>query len=1407
MGLWWQNAKTDYYYYYYYYILKHILLSLIVMQLPLTVNSRCSKFSGSITSATTNYQIIEESPVPMTITNLKKDLCIDQYSIEQYIDFNQYSHKHEFVLFPTSQPFYEYFEIRNESQQHYSTSSSSGYVDIDQYLILRKSIDREAVCNWPNSGGGGSGGVGGGHTGHTNSKLLHSGINHNFYSDSYMHPHYTDEAKGLCNCQELLGWCSVYLHLAYIPLNISESENTAWHPSTPVSEASQPPESMPRSNDHWLNYINVMQFFNIELRLIDINDNAPVFSPFDYKITVSEADKPGTSFRLPSAVDPDLGINAMLSYDIASINASNSQGFTRQLFALNHNNGNPQGNNSTASQSFLLIHENTQKPSTALHSTDQSEINKLYIKLLKPLDREVYSSYVLEIIAVDKGLTHQNTGTLNLYIHVADVNDEVPTFERKQYTFRVSENASPGTLIGQVKAIDMDAGDNSIVRYSIKEVEPYILGNQYNIDLFRIDQVSGEIKLYKSLDREKISEIILRIEAKDNGQPARSTLTSVTIIIEDVNDNSPTIDLWGYKEILNSTGLTVNNIRHVDLMPYQLISTQGSLIPVHIWASEYLNARSIIAIVKVTDPDHGVNGSIQCSLNTTHFILQPESIKDIDNDESGINHAKVYYVISLDQLDYEQQSIHHLPIICSDMGEPLARTSTLLLNIHVQDENDNDPIFLTPEVFSPAQWLNKAQFIDASLESDKSGLFSFHRKISILKTIPIDIVIPETCSINATILKLPVLDIDSGMNSVLSYELKSINQYFISKYSFNQTDELIDRIDFVQINNMTGLITISKSLKLIPENVKFTYDVVVSDYGRPRRSSRLPLSLQVSLVNSFPPEIEFFRPNLANSTISGVEKGSAGKKYELEIYENQPPGTPIGRIVGHDRDRGEAGRVTFKVIQSLVRTCTGAFKKTEDAILVDPDGGTITTLRPLDRDTDGDLFLISLQFQDHGTPAYTSSVHIDIKVLDLNDNAPVFILPLRSCGKSEGQSESKFPEDRSSCSQLNAHPPYDTSSQIYNITMLIPSHTNQDVLHPFTQFKAIDIDAGANSLVTYHLHENCTQSPSQPEKEPVNRLFVIDELSGCLSIIRRITDEQVHTRHTFCIIAQDHGKIIQHSSVIIANIEIKPYNNESLIFMNYSVKSMEQSISARMLPITTSDVDGDDDDDLKQQDQQHSQQSQTLTPVIRTLLCITTIIGGLMIIIVGILSIKQPAWLIRNLCKMKSKEAAKAELLQFHEVHNQIEVKQNRKHQLETNKQCDLEMETVQHDANNHLCTSFITSTNELLITQTKQQPVQIHLPQDYCIDKSDYSKCSDQLLTLYPHSSEYRHHHHRRQSDPSDPPVFLHIVRTCDVISDQDLMKTTIETTTSGHIVESKDTKCIYCNEKHLENWNLNIV
>lgn len=108
-----------------------------------------------------------------------------------------------------------------------------------------------------------------------------------------------------------------------------------------------------------------------------------------------------------------------------------------------------------------------------------------------------HGNYTLRLRAQDRG-AQPNTVYQEVDICVTDFNDHAPVFvqpEQNHTTLRVYENATVGSVITTVLAVDEDAGANSEVRYSIRPVG--------NWKWFQIDSLTGELKLAQPLDREK----------------------------------------------------------------------------------------------------------------------------------------------------------------------------------------------------------------------------------------------------------------------------------------------------------------------------------------------------------------------------------------------------------------------------------------------------------------------------------------------------------------------------------------------------------------------------------------------------------------------------------------------------------------------------------------------------------------------------------------------------------------------------------------------------------------------------------------------------------------------------------------------------------------------------------------
>ncbi|KAE9545927.1 hypothetical protein FO519_010861, partial [Halicephalobus sp. NKZ332] len=149
-----------------------------------------------------------------------------------------------------------------------------------------------------------------------------------------------------------------------------------------------------------------------------------------------------------------------------------------------------------------------------------------------PLDYEDTKEYDLVIRATDSG-NPQLFSSIQIKIKVVDENDNDPVFSQLYYSISVKENSEVDRVLIQVKATDVDSGDNGQVRYSIENPEPVP---------FTVDVVTGEIRGTEKLDFEKIPLYRVLIKAIDGGRfLQRHALAEVLVHVIDENDNPPAL--------------------------------------------------------------------------------------------------------------------------------------------------------------------------------------------------------------------------------------------------------------------------------------------------------------------------------------------------------------------------------------------------------------------------------------------------------------------------------------------------------------------------------------------------------------------------------------------------------------------------------------------------------------------------------------------------------------------------------------------------------------------------------------------------------------------------------------------------------------------------------------------------
>lgn len=145
------------------------------------------------------------------------------------------------------------------------------------------------------------------------------------------------------------------------------------------------------------------------------------------------------------------------------------------------------------------------------------------------LDREKRAEERFDICCADKGLVRKQE-CKSLEIIVTDINDHAPEFATPNQEASITENNEPQAHVTSVIATDKDEGQNAEIVYSLDAKS-----NAY----FEITPYDGRIRARAPFDREFQDMYTLYVVAKDKGEKSQSSTATVTVRINDENDNSP----------------------------------------------------------------------------------------------------------------------------------------------------------------------------------------------------------------------------------------------------------------------------------------------------------------------------------------------------------------------------------------------------------------------------------------------------------------------------------------------------------------------------------------------------------------------------------------------------------------------------------------------------------------------------------------------------------------------------------------------------------------------------------------------------------------------------------------------------------------------------------------------------
>ncbi|MEE6478699.1 hypothetical protein FKM82_011965 [Ascaphus truei] len=484
-----------------------------------------------------------------------------------------------------------------------------------------------------------------------------------------------------------------------------------------------------------------VQMYRVDVEIEDINDNYPVFSVNEYITPIAESRLAGSRFPLEGAFDADIGSNSITNYELSANDYFTLEfpKFIHQIRSLElvlkksldrekisvHNltlvafdGGKPKlsgttqliitvedvnDNAPTFEQPFYQcsVVENAGKGTLVvqLNATDLDqgkngkisyEFSKLVplqvtsiftldkhtgeIRVKGELDFETTNMYEIQIDAVDNG-EHSMVGHCKVLVTILDVNDNAPALTVTSLSVPVPENAPRGTIVAIISVHDRDSGVNGRVLCQISEHTPFQINPAFMGDF--------SLTVDKPLDREAKSEYEVVITARDEGSPALSVSTTITVEVSDVNDNAP--------QFLQSV--------------------------VTIFINENNPPGSHVHSVSASDSDTNQNSFITYSLSESAIDGIPISSYMSINPENG----KLFALLSF---DHEQLTYFQCQIKATDAGLP-SLSSNLTLHVFIVDINDNAPTFAplssnsestltinTPRSAQPDYLVGKATAVD-----------------------------------------------------------------------------------------------------------------------------------------------------------------------------------------------------------------------------------------------------------------------------------------------------------------------------------------------------------------------------------------------------------------------------------------------------------------------------------------------------------------------------------------------------------------------------------------------------------------------------------------------------------------------------------------------------------------------
>ncbi|TFK02729.1 gamma-enolase [Platysternon megacephalum] len=649
-----------------------------------------------------------------------------------------------------------------------------------------------------------------------------------------------------------------------------------------------------------------------------------------------------------------------------------------------------------------------------------------------------------------------------------------PALTLKNLNYSVPEEQGAGTVIGNIgrdarlqagaggppPPAERGGGRGSKSTFRVLENSaPHLLD---------VDGESGLLYTKQRIDREALcrrsAKCQLSLEVFANDQE----ICMIKVEIQDLNDNAPAFP---------------SDQVDMDISENAAPGTRFPLTSAH-------------------DPDAGDNG-----LRTYLLTRDDYGLFSLDVKSRG-DGTKFPELVIQKPLDREEQSHHTLVLTALDGGDP-PRSGTVQLNVRLIDSNDNSPVFeaasyvvelpenaplgtavidlnatdadegtngevlysfsgYAPErvrdLFSidPQSGLIR---VKSNLDYEESGLIEIDVQARDLGPNPI----PAHCKVTVRLIdrndNAPAIGFVSVRQGALSEAAPPgtvIALVRVTDRDSGKNGQLQCRVlggggagavPFALEENYDNFYTVVTDRPLDREaQDEYNVTILARDGGSPPLNSTKSFSVRILDENDNPPR---FSKSL----------------YVLQVPENNIPGEYLGSVLAQDPDLGQNGTVSYSILPGHVGDVS-----IYTYVSVNPTNGAIYALRSFNYEQTKH-FEFRVLAKDSGSPHRESNATVRVTVLDVNDNAPLIVLPA-----------------------------------LINDTAELQVPRNAGVGYPVGTVHALDSDFGESGRLTYEIVEGNEE-----------HLFEMDPTSGEIRTLHPYWEELSPVAE-LVVKVSDHGK-------------------------------------------------------------------------------------------------------------------------------------------------------------------------------------------------------------------------------------------------------------------------------------------